>query len=135
MRKMMMTVGGAVCAAALTLTSGGAMATQPDEGRVVSFPDAPNMYLRNYILVDGHKVTYCHRTGSLKNPYVIVTSDLKSVDDLDPMTTDHQHHEQVGNGLGPDIIPISDVVKRNVDLVAIDLCVDDNGYPPNGSYS
>lgn len=73
--------------------------------------------------------------GADQAGYVIVTSDLKSVDDLDPMTTDHQHHKQVGNGLGPDIIPISDVVKRNVDLVAIDLCVDDNGYPPNGSYS
>ncbi len=80
----------------------------------------------HYVLVDGHKVTYCHRTGSAKNPYVVVTSDIKSVNDVDAMTTDHQHHVQVGNGLGPDIIPISEMVKKNVELVPLELCVEDS---------
>ncbi len=130
MRKMM-AIGGAVCAAALTLTSGAAMATQPEAGAVVEFPNAPTEELSTYVLVDGHKVTYCHRTGSAKNPYVVVTSDIKSVNDIDSMTTDHQHHEQVGNGLGPDIIPISELVKKNVKPVPLELCVvDDYDYQP-----
>ena len=116
MRKMM-AIGGAVSPTALALTAGTAIATQPEEGATFDFPE-----WSNYLLVDGHKVTYCHRTGSAKNPYVLVTSDSKSVNDLG-MTTDHQHHEQVGNGLGPDIIPISELVKKNVDLVALEVCL------------
>jgi hypothetical protein len=127
MRKMM-AIGGAVCAAALTLSSGAAMATQPIDGATVDFPE-----WSNYMLVDGHKVTYCHRTGSAKNPYVVITSDIASVNDLDAMTSDHQSHEQVGNGLGPDIIPISELVKRELKgLVPIELCIE---QPPVDDYS
>lgn len=117
MRKMM-AIGGAVCAAALTLSSGAAMATQPVEGATFDFST-----WSDYMLVDGHKATYCHRTGSATNPYVIITSDIASVNDLESMTSDHQSHEQVGNGLGPDIIPISELVKKNVELVALELCM------------
>ena len=107
MRKKM--ILGGVAAAALVLSSGSAMATQPEEGAKEFFENwSP------YVLVDGHKVTFCHRTGSAKNPYVLVTSDIKSVNDFDLGTTDHQHHEQVGNGLGPDIIPISEDSKRDI---------------------
>ena len=128
MRKMM-AIGGAVCAAALTLSSGAAMATQPEDGAQFSFPGAPTAELSQYILVDGHKVTFCHRTGSAKNPYVIITSDIASVDDTGDMTTDHQQHQQVGNGLGPDIIPISFEVKKNIDLVPLALCLEQPPYP------
>jgi hypothetical protein len=129
MRKMM-AIGGAVSAAALALTAGTAIATQPQEGATFDFPE------QEYVLVDGHKVTYCHRTGSAKNPYVIVTSDIKSVNDLDSMTTDHQHHEQVGNGLGPDIIPISDLVKKDLKgLVPLELCLSEPSPTPTPSPS
>jgi hypothetical protein len=117
-------LAGAVCAGAMLMSSGAAMATEPDPGTAVDFPS-----WKDYVLIDGHKVTFCHRTGSAKNPYIFITSDLASVDDLDPMTTDHQHHVQVGNGIGPDIIPISDMLKKDLKgFVPVDLCFE-NPYP------
>lgn len=49
-----------------------------------------------------HKVTLCHRTGSASNPYIVITTDIAS-DGL--VKGGHNNHEQVGNGLGGDIIP------------------------------
>jgi hypothetical protein len=117
-------LGGAFCAAAMLISGGAAMATQPDPGASV---DLPNWH--NYVLLEGHKVTFCHRTGSATNPYIIITSDLASVDDVDTMTTDHEHHVQVGNGTGPDIIAISDMLKKDLKgFVPVDLCFT-NPYP------
>jgi len=116
----------ALSGGALALT-GTAQATQPDEGATFDFSS-----WSDYMLVDGHKVTFCHRTGSASNPYVIVTADLAAVNDVDAMESDHQSHEQVGNGLGPDIIPISELVKRNLkEVVPVELCVE----TPPPSYS
>ncbi len=49
-----------------------------------------------------HKVTLCHRTGSATNPYVIITTDIASDGYV---KHGHTYHEQIGNGLGGDIIP------------------------------
>lgn len=49
-----------------------------------------------------HKVTLCHRTGSATNPYVVITTDIASDGYV---KGGHNEHEQVGNGLGGDIIP------------------------------
>jgi hypothetical protein len=50
----------------------------------------------------GHKVTLCHRTGSATNPYIVITTDIASDGYV---KGGHNNHEQVGNGLGGDIIP------------------------------
>lgn len=50
----------------------------------------------------GHKVTLCHRTGSATNPYIVITTDIASDGYV---KGGHTGHEQVGNGLGGDIIP------------------------------
>jgi hypothetical protein len=47
----------------------------------------------------GYHVTICHRTGSAKNPYVAISSDVEGV------IEGHLDHEQTGNGLGGDIVP------------------------------
>lgn len=49
-----------------------------------------------------HKVTLCHRTGSASNPYIVITTDIASDGYV---KGGHNNHEQVGNGLGGDIIP------------------------------
>ena len=48
----------------------------------------------------GYHVTICHRTGSATNPYVVISPDVEGV------VNGHLDHEQTGNGLGGDIIPV-----------------------------
>lgn len=48
----------------------------------------------------GFHVTICHRTGSAKNPYVIISPNVEGV------INGHLDHDQIGNGLGGDIIPV-----------------------------
>ena len=45
-------------------------------------------------------VTICHRTGSRTNPYIQISPDVEGV------VNGHMDHEQTGNGLGGDIIPL-----------------------------
>ena len=47
----------------------------------------------------GFHVTICHRTGSATNPYILISPDVEGV------VNGHLDHEQIGNGLGGDIIP------------------------------
>src|SRR5450759_2511258 len=56
-----------------------------------------------------HKVTLCHRTGSLAggnmhNGYSIITVDIASVANAKD-ARGHDSHNQIGNGPGGDIIP------------------------------
>ena len=46
------------------------------------------------------RVTICHRTGSASNPYVQMSPDVETV------VKGHMDHDQAGNGLGGDIIPV-----------------------------
>jgi len=48
----------------------------------------------------GFHVTICHRTGSATNPYIMISPDAEGV------VSGHLDHDQVGNGLGGDIIPV-----------------------------
>jgi hypothetical protein len=48
----------------------------------------------------GYHVTICHRTGSATNPYVVISPDVEGV------INGHLDHDQTGNGLGGDIIPV-----------------------------
>ena len=50
-------------------------------------------------LASADHVTICHRTGSASNPYVQISPSAAGV------YNGHLAHEQVGNGLGGDIIP------------------------------
>lgn len=45
-------------------------------------------------------VTICHRTGSATNPYIQISPDVEGV------VNGHMDHNQIGNGLGGDIIPV-----------------------------
>lgn len=57
-----------------------------------------------------HKVTLCHRTGSATNPYIIETVDIAS---SGYVKGGHDAHEQVGNGLGGDIIPAYEYIAKD----------------------
>jgi|GEM_PF-6769816 len=48
----------------------------------------------------GFHVTICHRTGSASNPYIMISPDAEGV------VSGHLDHDQTGNGLGGDIIPV-----------------------------
>src|SRR5450759_2246241 len=57
-----------------------------------------------------HKVTLCHRTGSvaggnMHNGYSIITVDIASVANAKD-ARGHDSHNQIGNGPGGDIIPV-----------------------------
>lgn len=60
-----------------------------------------------------HKVTLCHRTGSETNPYVVITTDIASDGYV---KGGHNNHEQVGNGLGGDIIPAYEYIAKDGDV-------------------
>jgi len=57
-----------------------------------------------------HKVTLCHRTGSASNPYVEITVDIAS---SGYVKAGHTDHDQIGNGLGGDIIPAYQYVMKD----------------------
>lgn len=96
MRKL---VGGIASAAAVvvvaagTISLGTAFATQP-----YSFDGSDGGYVEA-----GHKATICHRTGSEMNPYVVITVDVAAIDG--DGASDHDGHNQVGNGPIGDVIP------------------------------
>lgn len=96
MRKILGAAAAATMLAASVMAAGAAMATQPD-----SF-DGTNLDGTNYV-EDGHKVTICHRTGSASNPYVVITVDVAAINGDE--ASDHDHHDQVGNGPIGDVIP------------------------------
>jgi hypothetical protein len=60
-----------------------------------------------------HKVTLCHRTGSATNPYIVITTDIASDGYV---KGGHTGHDQIGNGLGGDIIPAYEYVAKNGDV-------------------
>lgn len=95
MRKTFAIVAAATVLAGSALAAGSAMATQPDsfDGTIGGL---------NYV-EDGHMVTICHRTGSASNPYVVITVDVAAIDGVG--ASDHDSHNQVGNGPIGDVIP------------------------------
>jgi ABC-type sugar transport system substrate-binding protein len=105
---MMVGVG---CAGALAVGSISALATpQPDQ-----VPPPPTASVAaddrggtrptidDPFVVQGHKVPICHRTGSAKNPYVVITVDVAAIAAREP--GGHHSHDQVGSGPDGDIIP------------------------------
>jgi hypothetical protein len=87
-------IGTAVVASVLAgsaLVAGAASATQPN-----SFDGGP-------YVEDGHMVTICHRTGSTSNPYVVIKVDVAAINGDE--ASDHDNHDQVGNGPIGDVIP------------------------------
>lgn len=104
-------LAGIGCAGALVIGSVAAVATpQPDEvpprtAASVSADDGDGTRpaIDDPFVVQGHKVPICHRTGSAKNPYVVITVDVAAIAAGDP--AGHHSHDQVGNGPGGDIIP------------------------------
>ncbi len=94
MRKTLAGIGAVALAAAAITFGGTAIATQPDS----------NGNLENGPYVEaGHKVTICHRTGSESNPYVVITVDVAAIDGVG--SSDHDGHDQTGNGPIGDVIP------------------------------
>ena len=61
-----------------------AAATKPDSGTS---------------LVDGHKVTICHATRSLSNPYVEITIDIAAWNDPDDDKNHGDHHTRTKDGV------------------------------------
>ncbi|MGI9608674.1 MAG: hypothetical protein ACR2NL_00115, partial [Acidimicrobiia bacterium] len=76
----------AALAMAITAIAAPAMATKPDDSSG---------------LEDGHKITICHATRSLSNPYVKITIDIAAWDIEDPDSNDHgpEHHKRTKDGV------------------------------------
>jgi hypothetical protein len=94
MRKSIALGGAAAVAAASLLSGGAAFATQPG-----TYTGPGTQYVED----GGHKITFCHRTGSATNPYVVITTDIAAVNGS--RGSDHSSHGQVGNGPIGDVIP------------------------------
>lgn len=90
MRKIIGLAGAAALVATGVLSVGAASASKPGtfEGDYVE---------------GGHKVTLCHRTGSVTNPFVVITTDIAAVNGA--KKNDHAHHEAVHPGGFADVIP------------------------------
>ena len=50
-------------------------------------------------LVDGHKITICHATSSLSNPYVEITIDIAAWNDPDDDKNHGDHHTRTKDGV------------------------------------
>ncbi len=61
-----------------------AAATKPDQGTD---------------LVDGHKITICHATRSLSNPYVVITIDLAAWNNPDDPNYHGDNHTRTKDGV------------------------------------
>ena len=100
------------CAGALSVGAVAALATpQGQDPMSSSAPasfraddgDGTQPTIDDPFVVQGHKVPICHRTGSAKNPYVVITVDIVAIAGGD--SDGHDSHDQVGNGPAGDIIP------------------------------
>lgn len=109
-------LAGIGCATALAVGSVAAVATpQPDQVPPLAAtragaddsdgtqPAIDDPFVVQWHQVPCHQVPICHRTGSAKNPCVVIPVDVAAIAAGDP--EGHHSHDQVGNGPVGDIIP------------------------------
>jgi hypothetical protein len=111
-RRRMLLAAGAGCAVALAFGSIAALATPPTPEE--AFPgggagvasgedNAGRPTIDDPSEARGDKISICHRTGSARNPYVVVAVDAAAIVGGGP--GGHGSHGRVGNGPIADIIP------------------------------